>query len=143
MAKNKKPRFPKACRLGGINKKDGSEKCDGKPLSIKSKVKPPETLREKMRYIVNEAISEDRANREFESLADAQDFDEDDPDSDIISGYEVEYELADELDYQESTLPAEPSNADHQNDQTSSKKGEQNAGLDSSPAEGQKNQSQD
>lgn len=96
MAKKiKKPRHPKACRLGAVNP-DGSEKLCSKPTELRAKIIAPISLRQKMQSLWKEFREKEINDNELETIQDSQDFD-------IESNQlpRTPYETEGELDYNE------------------------------------------
>lgn len=106
MSKKKKLRFPKVERR--YCNKDGSEIVDSKPTEIHAKVNPV-TLRDKMRSLWSEFRLKEQESGEFESIADAQDFDVE-RDVEPRSQYECEGDLLDHVD--EVQLEQQPEQGD-------------------------------
>ena len=96
---SRKLRFKKSKKIN-INK-DGSEAVSSKPTELRAKINSPVTLRQKMTSMWKEFQIKEQERNEIETIIDAQDFDVSN-DSQPVSPYEVENELADQLDYDES-----------------------------------------
>jgi hypothetical protein len=94
--KVKKPRFPKKSICNGLNK-DGSEVCDSKPTELRAAMAAPVTMKQKMRALWKEFRVKEQEAGEYESMADAQDFDVSNDDF-PSSPYESEVDLADVLE---------------------------------------------
>jgi hypothetical protein len=101
----KKTRFPKKCRVK-INK-DGSENICTKPLSIRTKISQPRTMREKMITMWKEFSDLNQHSTSIETIADSLDFDVDN-DPLPSSPYESEGNMLDHLEAQQFEITEQP-----------------------------------